>query len=238
MRKIPLAVLKKKREIRGILFTIIFLACICSLPFLKNWMEGRADSSDAAVMTSLYAFGFLWILIMLFIKKATDSEYDIVEETFERRGMKLIRSAFGLATYQKLTFDDGNFIPLQAIEVCLQMLQSQEAKTDTDLRFHILVKLARYYARDGQPHQAVEALQSALALRPFNSVANSRLAERFEMTGAGDEAITHYESAQKDETISASLKDHFAAQVKRVQTEGPRKSGPFDGSGIWWMWGS
>ena len=201
MRKILLAVLNKKREIRGILFTIIFLACICSFPFLKNWMEGRADSSDAAVITSLYAFGFLGILIMLLIKKATDSEYEI-------------------------------------IDVCLQMLQSQEAKADTDLRFHILVKLARYYARDGQPHKTIEALQSVLALRPFNSVANSRLAERFEMTGAGDEAITHYESAQKDEAISASLKDHFAAQVNRVQTEGPRMSGPFDGSGIWWMWGS
>ena len=121
---------------------------------------------------------------------------------------------FGWNIHRKLQSEDMNFIPLRAIEVCHQLLQSQAAGTDPDLRFYILVKLARYYARDGQAIKAVETLQAALEIKPNNAVANCRLAERFEMRGKGDEAIAHYESARKDDSIPAALKDYFGQPDK------------------------
>jgi len=178
------------------------------------------------------------ILPMLAVKKLIDSAYDVFEEAFEAKGMRLILQAFGRNINRKLRYEDANFIPLHAIEVCLQLLQSQATGADTNLRFYILVKLARYYARDGQSLKAVETLQAALKIKPTDAVANCRLAERFEMKGKAKEAIAHYELAQKDDSIPAGLRDYFAAQMERIQTEGPRESGPFDGSAVWWMWGA
>lgn len=236
MKKIKLLILKKRREIRAVLFILSFVFFFYALSFIMEWTEG--DFPPIAFATGYLAIGLVWVLLILMVKKLTDSAYDVFEEAFEAKGMQVVSLAFGWNVHRKLQYEDANFIPLHAIDVCLQLLQSQAATADKDLRFYILVKLARFYARDGQPLKAVETLQAALEIKPNSAVANCRLAERFEMKGKGEEAIAHYELARKDDSIPAALKDYFAAQTKRVQTEGPRESGPFDGSGVWWMWGA
>jgi hypothetical protein len=233
---ISLMILKKRREIGAVLFIICFAFIFYALFLLMKWTNGDPRSITFAI--GYCAIGLLAILLMLIVKKLSDSKYDVFEQSFEAAGRQLILQAFGRNVYQKLQSEDANFIPLHGIEVCRQLLQSQETGANMNLRFYVLIKLARYYARDGQPLKAVETLQAALEIKPNNAVANSRLAERFEMKGKGKEAIVHYELAQKDDSIPSGLKDYFAAQIMRVKTEGPCESGPFDGSGVWWMWGA
>jgi tetratricopeptide (TPR) repeat protein len=115
------------------------------------------------------------------------------------------------------------------------MLQSGKSVVDSDLRFHLLVKLAYYYLRDGKQKESIETLRTALSIKPTNLIANCRIAMLLESIGNGNEAITHYDLAQKDKVVSPSLYKYLAAQVQRVKIHGPREKGPWEDSGLQWL---
>ena len=239
MRPMTLGKFKRRRAIKGLIISVPVIICA----YFLGLLEARAMGMQTRTFhIGLMIYAILWLLsIPLFakIKKRTESEYENAEQLFEETGSQLILDAFGEAALRKLDYNDQNAIfPTKAIDVCREMLQSKESENSANLKFHLMVRFARYYAKDGQPQKSIECLLSALAANPTSLIANCRIATLFERMGKGAEAIIHYELAQRDKAVSPSLKNYIAEQIQRVKTCGPREKGPFDGSGIQWMWGS
>ncbi len=185
--------------------------------------------------------GPLWFVSFLVIAKLfstprekTTEEYEDAERLFEEASNQLILDAFGQNLFQKL-FEDLSWNLSEAINVCREMLQSEKSGADSDLKFHLLVKLARYYLRDGKQKESIETLRSALSMKPTSLIANCRIAILLERLGNGNEAMTHYDLAQKDKVVSPNLNKYLASQVQRVRIHGPREKGPWDDSGFQWL---
>ena len=94
--------------------------------------------------------GPLWLVSFLVVaklfstpRKKTTEEYEDAERLFEEAGSQLILDTFGQKSFQKL-FEDLNWNLSEAIDVCCEMLQSGKRIADSDLTFHLLVKLACY----------------------------------------------------------------------------------------------
>ncbi len=83
------------------------------------------------------------------------------------------------------------------------------------LRFHLHVKLAKFYIKDGQYEEAIECFNNALSIKDDSLVVNMRLAIASERAGNGNDAIKYYEEALKDSTIKTDhLKDTFPWRLK------------------------
>ncbi|OPY68968.1 MAG: Tetratricopeptide repeat protein [Syntrophorhabdus sp. PtaU1.Bin050] len=87
-----------------------------------------------------------------------------------------------------------------------------------DLRFYLSIKLARYYARDNQPKEAIHFFNQALSIKPTSVIANFRIATLYESIGSGQDAIAHYRPAEKDRTVSEDLREFLEHQAQRVET--------------------
>jgi tetratricopeptide (TPR) repeat protein len=170
-------------------------------------------------------------------KRRTTQEYEKAEKTFEESGNRIIIETFGTETFQKLYMDELNWLPKVAIEVCNELVGKKESKANPDITFHIYIKLAKFYARDGRLKDAIRVLRDALLIRPTNLIANYRIATLLESVGSGDDAISHYQLAEEDQLVSKDLKVYLETQIRRVRTEGPRQKGPWDDSGFQWMTG-
>ncbi|OPY80941.1 MAG: Tetratricopeptide repeat protein [Syntrophorhabdus sp. PtaU1.Bin058] len=230
-----LGMFRRRLYYRMLILGLPIFLCATFVSYLLH----RAAGADffRTFITPLIVGCIVMLLALPLVRKWAISEYEHSEKFFEETGSQLILNAFGPDAFRKLYFDDANFIPLQAIDVCREMLQSEESKTNRELQFHLLAKLSRYYYKDGQLQAAIESLRTALAIKPSSLIANYRIAYLFERMGKADEAVTHYELAEKDKTASSNLKKHIDRQIQRVRIKGPRERGPFDGSGVWWMWG-
>lgn len=170
-------------------------------------------------------------------KRRTSREYEEADEAFEEEANGLILEAFGPELFQQLYLDDLNSYPSVGIDICTEMLRSDKSSTSPDLRFYLFAKMAKYYARDKRPTEAIGSLRAALSIKPANLIANYRIATLFESLGSGNDAITHYERALEDKTVSPSLEAYMAKEIQRVRVSGPRQKGPWDDSGFQWFTG-
>jgi hypothetical protein len=90
--------------------------------------------------------------------------------------------------------------------------------------------LSRNALRRYDYNEEVEYLRAATALKPADLVANYWLAHALERVGDAPEARKAYQAALTDPFIdSIELKEFIAAQIKRIETQGPAKKPPIPG---------
>lgn len=181
----------------------------------------------------------LLLLAKVFLspRSRTTKEYEDAEKKFEETGNALILEAFGAKDFYELYTNDLNLSSSAGIDICQKMLNSEKTGVGSSLQFHLYTKIAKYYARDKQPKEAVANLLKALSIKPANLIANYRIATLYESLGAGQDAISHYEAAQRDTGLSSDIKKYLASQIQRVKTHGPHLKGPWDDSGFQWITG-
>jgi tetratricopeptide (TPR) repeat protein len=165
----------------------------------------------------------------------TTKDYEEAEKKFEETGNALILEAFGAEDFDRLYTNDLNLSSSAGIDICQKMLNSEKTGAGSSLQFHLYAKIAKYYARDKQPKEAVANLLKALLIKPANLIVNYRIATLYESLGAGQDAISHYEGAQRDAGISSGIKEYLTSQIQRIKTNGPRLKGPWDDSGFQWI---
>lgn len=103
----------------------------------------------------------------------------------------------------------------------------KDRRTRSDDETFIIYMGAARFAED---RKAIELLHQAVQLKPHHLVANFRLAEAFERTGAAKEAIEAYRSALTDPSIqSRTLEAFVMSQVERVKTCGPNRRSQYYG---------
>lgn len=223
-----------KRKFRGKLAFYIIIYSV--FLYIFSWLPPFCYAEPFSLLHNpvwlfLYAlFGFSVTLFLIKIssstRRKTTGDYEREENRFEESSNQLILNAFGYEIFEKLYM---NGIGIE------NLIQKEQSEKDLDLRFCLYVKLAMGYARDGQIKKAIQTFHEALSIKPTDLIANFRIATLYESIGLGDKAILHYQLVKKYNTLAGNFDDYLDSQIKRIMTNGPRKRGPYDGSGLQWL---
>lgn len=131
--------------------------------------------------------------------------------------------------------DDILLLAVLGAEAFLNILKDRRTRSD-DETFIIYMGAAREATRFAEDRKAIELLHQAVQLKPHHLVANFRLAEAFERTGAAKEAIEAYRTALTDPSIqSRTLEAFVMSQVERVKTCGPNRRSQYYGLRNLWL---
>ncbi len=213
----------------------IYCAFIC---YLFDLLLGEEFDIRIALPVFIAILIFLPFFVAKFSKQERKriSEFLAVEDSFERSGDDLLISTFGDKIYEKLYVDDLNLVPFNGIDLCKELLSKNASKNNDELRFHLYIKIAKFYFKDGSYSKAQEYLKKSLSIKPTSFIANFRIAEIFENLGSGEDAILHYEAALKSgEIMPIRLLGYVNSQIHRVKTKGPSVKGA--PRGLKWMAG-
>ena len=163
-------------------------------------------------------------------KRTSFSEYDQLDDNFEKTVNDVIIKRFGEETYLKLYQEELNQIAVDAVVICQDLLRQDEVTQDEELKFYLYTKLAKFYIKDDQYDKALGSLKKALSIKPDNLLINMRIAEVYEWIGAKADAIGSYEAALgASPMVSLQFREYITSQIQRVKTEGPRKKPPMRG---------
>ncbi|MBN1474173.1 MAG: tetratricopeptide repeat protein [Syntrophaceae bacterium] len=216
-----------KKRIFFIIFVIIFFGGSIGLHYLIH-------PEDKMFLFAFYLFFipfFLYVITSARKSYVRDSEFTSLEKRFEKEADDLIIQAFGGKKYFELFEAEMNQLDLCGTKnEYIKLLKEPPASANELLRFHLFVKLAKFYIKDGRYEESIECLKNALSIKADSLVVNMRLAIASERAGNGDDAIKYYEEALKDNTIKTDhLKKYIFSQIERVKEDGPQKKPLIDG---------
>jgi Flp pilus assembly protein TadD len=104
-----------------------------------------------------------------------------------------------------------------AQETIGQMLTREDMIRDHEVQFALLMALARYYEKSGDPESAIPVLRDALEIRPQHFVARMHLAGTYEWADATDEARQQYETLLENPPhLSSAMKKLVAVKIKAL----------------------
>jgi len=158
-----------------------------------------------------------------------------LEVEFSEEILGIIGDNFEKSVIERLYFEDFNLINFEGVELCRQLLNEPQALHKDELRFALLVKLAKYYSKDDQYEKAIESLQKALEIYGDRLVPTLRLADAYEAIGSGSEALKFYEKALLNQEITDDLRPEIEVQINRVRQQWPTKRP--SSQGFKWMAG-
>lgn len=94
----------------------------------------------------LALFGFLGCLTIPFFMKAGEPskqktiwELERIDKDFEESGNELILKTFGFKDFEILYVEEGNWLPINAIDVYRKLIKKEEAKNNPELRFYLFL---------------------------------------------------------------------------------------------------
>lgn len=110
------------------------------------------------------------------------------------------------------------------------LLQNKQRNTSNEHGFFLYLKASEIATKEYDYDNAIQFLRQAVSSKPYDLVANYRLATALERVGDADNAISAYEAAKQDPSIkSPELKEFISNQIERVKTKGPTKKPPMSG---------
>ena len=198
---------------------IVIAACLLGVCFLAYQVLQNASFSPwmLLVVAAIVSLALPMIRTQYF-PNARDCavEYDFHEKRLEEQIRRKIAGTLGQEAL--LRIDPNAAGPDDAaVQYIHSLLEKGGGRLDAELRFSLLVTLARYYEKSGDPHASIEHLVGALESNPRHFIANVRLAMNYEWIGATENALRHYRGALEDPGgISRGMKKLAAAQIKRL----------------------
>lgn len=162
------------------------------------------------------------------LKIATVLEYSAEEEKFDNHCYNKIAEHFGDKVCMGLFSGDLDQIDTTS-DSYKGLLNAIESKNNNELRYCILVKLARALSKSENYDDAIKNLKDAICILPDEFIANIKIAEAYERIGAAKEAIESYASASNIPKLSADIIDYIQKQIERIKSEGPRRKPPMTG---------
>jgi tetratricopeptide (TPR) repeat protein len=169
-------------------------------------------------------------------KPARIPDLQEIENDFNSTGDDLIMKSIDKTTYEKMYLFDLEWFGSNGIDLCKKLISNIDYQNNSKLLFYLYYKLSNYYFKDSLYNEAIQSMKKALEIKPDEFTPNFRMAELFEMVGAGNDAIKQYELAiSLLNSRQQSIYDYVSSQIKRVKEKGPKKRrAP---SGYKWMTG-
>lgn len=144
------------------------------------------------------------------------AEYDFHEKRLEELILLRIADTLGQEAINKVFKPDGRFCD-SADDRLQQLLENNTVRQDAELRFLLLLTLARFYEKNGDPQASIQQLTEALKINPHHFIANFHLAMNYEWIGSIDNAVRHYQQSLKDPGgVSRGMRKLAAAKINRL----------------------
>ena len=150
--------------------------------------------------------------------KDCTAEYDFHEKRLEAQIRQQVAERLGSEDFQRLYSQDG--IPRDSsMDHCRELIRNAPARGDRELRFALLLLLARIHENRGDPEKSIQCLKEAINLEPQHFIANFRIAMNYELIGNEHAAVHHYRQALEDPGgLSRAMEKLTVAQMKRIQS--------------------
>jgi len=149
--------------------------------------------------------------------KDCTSEYTFHEKRLKEQIRRQIAEKLGAAEIGRLYSRAGTFRD-SAIDRCRELIHADPARNDPELRFALLLALARIYEHSGEPGKSIQHLTEAIDIEPHHFIANFRLAMNHEWMGDNPSAVLHYRQALGDPGgLSRAMEKLAVAQMERIR---------------------
>jgi len=145
------------------------------------------------------------------------TEYDFHEKRLHEHIRQQISHKLGAEVTGQLYSETGD--PRDSlIDHCRELLLKNPARNDPELRFALLLLMARVHENTGDYQESVHHLKRATDLKPNHFIANFRIAMNYEWIGDDQAALRHYQRALGDSGgLSRAMEKLTVAQIQRIQ---------------------
>lgn len=154
-------------------------------------------------------------------RRDCETEYAFHEQRLEKEITQSITNGIGQDALNRIFSAPGRYREA-ADERIDNMLARDETIRNPELRFALLMALARYNEKNGDPESGIHVLRSALKIKPQHFVARMHLAGNYEWIGASEEALRQYQALLDDpQNLSVGMKKLVVSRRKALQAGKP-----------------
>jgi len=157
------------------------------------------------------------------------AEFDQLADNFEKGVEEAIQKKLAELPGVTPFFYLAELYSLSMERFSQECAKRSEITADAELRFFLFAQKANYEATADNFAHAEECLRVAMSFDPDIFILWLRLAEVRERLGAGRGAVDAYERALALAPEKPEIKEYLQAQIRLVQTRGPRKQLPLKG---------
>jgi hypothetical protein len=200
---------------------VIFAALVCASYLVYSLLNsGRMHPLALLVLAAVISIAIPMIRSNFFpSKRDCATEYAFHEQRLDREIIQQISDTLGADTLNRL-FAQPDQYRASAGDHIETLLAQENVRQNPDLRFALLLSLARWHEKNGDPRSSIPLLNTALEIKPQQFVARMHLAGNYEWIGAVEDARRHYRVLlEHPETLSGAMKKMVAARIKDNREE-------------------
>ena len=208
---------KKRRLKKLIVMALAILAALVGASYLVYSLlaSGRMHPVGLLALAAVISIAIPMIRSNFF-PSARDcaTEYAFHEQRLEKEIIQQISGTFGPDALNRL-FSQPDHYRASAGEYVEQLLAKENVRQNPDLHFALLLSLARFHEKSGDPQSSIPLIETALAIKPQHFVARMHLAGNYEWIGSPEDARRHYRILlEYPETLSGAMKKLVASNLK------------------------
>lgn len=148
--------------------------------------------------------------------KDCETEYAFHEQRLEREITDGINNALGPEPLRGL-FSASDSQRASTRAYVDQLLEEEKIRQSPDLQFALLIAMARFHEKAGDPRSSIVYLKQALDIRPEHFIARMHLAGNLEWTGETAAARRHYRRLlEHPDNLSRAMAKLATAKMKAI----------------------
>lgn len=207
----------RKRSLKQIaLVTAAILAALAGIAYmvLGSLASGRINPLALLVLAAAVSIAIPMIRTNFFpSERDYAAEYAFHEQRLEKEIVQTIGDALGPETLNRLFGAPGQYHSGAADEL-RALLNRDQVRRNPDLHFAVLVALARWHEKKGDPEAAIAPWLTALEIRPRGFIARMHLAGNLEWIGDVEDARRHYGTIlERPQELSVAMKKMVTAKI-------------------------
>ncbi len=208
---------KKRRLKKLIVMAFAILAALVGASYLVYSLlaSGRMHPLGMLLLAAVISIAIPMIRSNFFPSdRDCATEYAFHEQRLEKEIIQQVSDTLGPDALNRL-FSQPDHYRASAGEYVEQLLEQEDVRQNPDLHFALLMSLARFHEKNGDPQSSIPLIKTALAIRPQHFVARMHLAGNYEWIGSPEDARRHYRLLlEHPETLSGAMKKMVAVRIK------------------------
>ncbi|MBL0714743.1 MAG: hypothetical protein JJV98_13700 [Desulfosarcina sp.] len=212
----------KSRGLKLIGIAVTIVAALAGVSYLAYTLlhSGRMHPLALLVLAAVISISIPMIRSNFFPSgRDCATEYDFHEQRLEKEIIRQISDTLGTDALNRIFSQPDQYRP-SAREYVEQLLAFENVRRNPDLHFALLLSLARFYEKSGDPRAGIPLIKTALEIKPQHFIARMHLAGNYEWIGAAEDARRHYRKLlEHPEDLSGAMKKMVAARIKSCLAE-------------------
>jgi len=211
----------KRRWIkRGITAIVVLAALIAASYFVFRLLDsGRLNPIALLIPAAVLFIAIPMVRANFFpTRRDLETEYAFHERRLEKAIEDQVIGTLGREAWLEIFKAPGHY--REAAAENLQKLLAREAtQNDPHLHSALLLVLARFFEKTGNPEAALPSLTAALEIAPRHFIARMHLAGTYEWIGADEKALEHYQKLlDHPQELSVAMRKLVAAKIKHIRS--------------------